>query len=450
MKWLAITLAVVCVGAAACVDKEGGDKADPSFIQSNLLASAPTPQHAVNADLGGKVTYLGCDVDHETAAIGDHVKVVHYWKVNEAPGPDWKLFTHVNGSAGDWINVDDTRMRKQYGPEKWKSGDIIRDEQVFPVLARWKSPDATVYVGMYRRGGQTEKDRMTVASGPNDGHGRVEVVKIPIAAAGGRAATAGYVVRRASGKIVVDGKGDEPDWASAPSTGPFKTAQNGGEPGGSASAKLLWDDQNLYALVEVVDADVASQFTKHDEPLWKEDAVELFIDADKNGHGYVELQVNPRNATFDSWFATVRPDGNDKWDSGMVTAVTVDGTLDKRDDVDKGWRAELAIPLKAVKGEDDKMDVRLPPRAGDTWKLDIVRVEKPKDGAVTASAWAAIDVSDFHALDRLVTVTFGDATGKTEAPPADAKVAPATAAKPAEAKGGADAKPVPKAAPKHK
>jgi hypothetical protein len=134
----------------------------------------------------------------------------------------------------------------------------------------------------------------------------------------------------------------------------------------------------------------------------------------------------------------------------MVTAVTVDGTLDKRDDVDKGWRAELAIPLQAVKGEDDKMAVRIPPRTGDTWKLDIVRVEKPKDGAVTASAWAAIDVSDFHALDRLVTVTFGDATGKTDAPPADTKTAPATAAKPAEAKGGADAKPAPKAAPKHK
>jgi hypothetical protein len=51
---------------------------------------------------------------------------------------------------------------------------------------------------------------------------------------------------------------------------------------------------------------------------------------------------------------------------------------------------------------------------GDTWKLDIVRVEKPRDSGVTASAWAQIDISDFHALDKLQTVTFGDATGKIE------------------------------------
>ena len=444
---LAVASALAVVAAAGCVEKET-DKVDEAFIQSNLLTSPPSPQHVVNADLGGKVTYLGCDIDHDSAVIGDRVKVTHYWKVIEAPGPDWKLFTHVNGSAGDWINVDDTKMRKQYGPEKWKVGETIRDEQVFPVLAKWKSPDATVYVGMYRRGGQSERDRMAVASGPNDGHGRVEVIKIPILASGAKNATPGYVIRRAAGKIVVDGKGDDADWAEAASTGPFKTAQGGGEPGGSATAKLLWDDKNLYALIDVADADVASQYTQHDEPLWKEDAVELFIDADKNGHGYVELQVNPRNATFDSWFATVRPGGNEKWDSGMVTAVTVDGTLDKRDDTDKGWRAELAIPLQAVKGEDDKMDVRIPPRVGDSWKLDIVRVEKPKDGAVTASAWAQIDVSDFHALDRLVTVTFGDDKGKTQPAPAastpatDAKVAPATA-KPAEPK-GSEAKPAKK------
>ena len=29
----------------------------------------------------------------------------------------------------------------------------------------------------------------------------------------------------------------------------------------------------------------------------------MFIDADGNRRGYVELQVNPNNVTFDSWFA---------------------------------------------------------------------------------------------------------------------------------------------------
>jgi hypothetical protein len=422
LSWLAL---------AACVEKET-EKVDESFIQSNLLSAAPSPQHPVNADLGGKVIYLGCDLDKETAAPGDRIKITHYWKVVEAPGAEWRLFTHVNGSSGEWINVDDTKMRKGYGPDRWKLGDIIRDEQTFPILKTWKSPEAVVYVGMYRKGGQSERDRMTIVSGPNDGHGRVKVVAIPIggAAKAGAGPDGGYVIRRATGPITVDGKADEKDWATAQSTGPFKTAEGGAPVEGETSARLLWDDKNLYVFVDVADKDVYSQYTKHDDPIWKEDAVELFIDADKNGHGYVELQVNPRNATFDSWFATVRPNGDEKWDSGMTTAVTVDGTLDKRDDVDKGWHAELSIPLAAVKGRDDKMDVRIPPRPGDSWKLNIVRVEKPEKGNLTASAWAQITIADFHAIDRLLTVTFGDEQGRTAAPASQPASQPASAPAP--------------------
>jgi hypothetical protein len=432
MKWLATVLAVgVSVLLAACVEKET-EKVDEGFVQANLLTTPPTPRHIVNADLGGKVVYLGCDLDKESAALGDRVKVTHYWKVVEAPGADWKLFTHVNGPGGDWINVDDTKMRKSYGPDRWKMGDVIRDEQVFPILKTWKSAEAVIYVGMYRRGGQSERDRIEIKAGPNDGHGRVRVATVKVTGGAATAAPAEpappYVVRRASGKIAIDGKADEPDWATAQSTGPFKVAQGGDDPGGSASAKLLWDDQNLYVLVEIADKDVASQYEKHDDPLWKEDAVELFIDADKNGHGYVELQVNPRNATFDSWFANVRPDGDEKWDSGMKTAVVVDGTLDQRDDEDRGWSAEIQIPLAAVKGRDDKMDVRIPPHVADSWKLDIVRVEKPKDKGGTASAWAQISVSDFHAPDKLVPVIFGDEKGRAEV---GAEPAPAPGSVPA-------------------
>jgi hypothetical protein len=425
---LVVVVGVVGGALAGCVEKEN-EKVDEAFVQSNLLTSPPTPQHVVHADLAGVVEYLGCDVDKERADLGDRVKITHYWKVTGPGVADWKPFTHVNGPAGDWINVDETKMRKQYGTDKWKLGDVIRDEQVFPILKTWKSSEAVVYIGMYRRGGQGERDRMQVKSGPNDGHNRVQVVKIAIGPAVpvATAPPTPFVVRHTTGPIKIDGKADEPDWAGAQSTGPFKTAEGGADPGGNTTAKLLWDDKNLYVFADIADKDVATPYTQHDDPLWKADAFELFIDADKNGHGYVELQVNPRNATFDAWFPNLRPESDPKWDSGMVSAVTVDGTLDKRDDVDQGWHVELAIPLAAVKGKDDKMDVRLPPRVGDTWKLDLVRVEKPKEGAVTASAWAAISLGDFHAIDKLMTVTFGDEKGGTipmpETPGPDAKTA---------------------------
>jgi len=406
---------VCCVALVACVEREGPDtpKADDGFIKDNLLSAAPSPKHVVNADLGGKVTYLGADVDKDSAVIGDKIKVIHYWKVIEPPGAEWRLFTHVNGAKGDWINVDDTRMRKGYGPDKWKAGDIIRDEQVFPILPTWKSADATIYVGMFRKGGQTEKDRMTIRSGPSDQKGRVKVATIPIGAVAGKPAPAvgdakPFAVQRAKGPIKLDGKASELDWAKAAVAGPFVDAEGGAPAGGSASARLLWDAEYLYAYVEVADKDVASSFKKTDDPLWKEDAVELFIDADGNGKGYVELQVSPRGTLFDAWFPTVRPESDVAWSSGMKAKVVVDGTLDARDDQDKGWAVELAIPLAAVKGKDAEMKVTLPPKPGDRWKLNLVRVEKPKDAGVTASSWSKIGIGDFHALDRLQTIEFVD------------------------------------------
>src|SRR5205085_3398181 len=131
--------------------------------------------------------------------------------------------------------------------------------------------------------------------------------------------------------ITIDGKADEPSWASAQATPLFKDAEGGSPVGQPTQAKLLWDDKNLYVFVDVTDSDAYSQYTKPDDPLWKEDTVELFIDADKNGRGYVELQVNPNNAQFDKWWAQTRATpGDESWTSGMASAVVVEGTRDNR------------------------------------------------------------------------------------------------------------------------
>ena len=45
---------------------------------------------------------------------------------------------------------------------------------------------------------------------------------------------------------------------------------------------------------------------------------------------------------------------------------------------------EIAIPLAAVKGKDDAMAVTIPPKPGDAWKLNVVRVDKPRDDPVVA------------------------------------------------------------------
>lgn len=395
---------------AGCVEKEPA--VDQSFVKANLLSAEPTPKHTVKADFGGKIVYLGADIDKDAVAPGDKITVVHYWKVVATPGSEWRAFTHVNGVGKDWMNVDETKMRKGYGPDRWKGGDIVKDEQTITLRKEWGSPFASIYVGLYKKGGQSERDRMPVVTGPHDGHSRVLVAKLNVTGvkAPSAAATAGYTVRKTASPITIDGKADEAVWKDAAGTGDFKDAE--GAPiktSGPTSAKLLWDDKNLYAWIDVGDTDIGSPYKKTDEPLWQADVVEFFIDADKNRRGYVELQINPNNAHFDTWFAQGRPNRDDSFDAKMQSAVVKD---------DKGWHVEVAIPLEAVKGKDAAMTVTVPPKPGDQWKLNIVRVDKNKsmkDKEIAASGWAQIPYSDFHALDKLVLVTFGDESGKTAA-----------------------------------
>jgi hypothetical protein len=381
----------------------------------------------VNADLGGKVVYLGNDVDKKVVRPGDKVRVVHYWKVTEPPGAEWRVFAHVNGGPGDWMNIDHSDMRAGHAPAKWRAGQIIRDEQAVTIGNDWKAPFAQITVGLYRRGGQAASDRMPVVSGPADAEARVLAARLSVV---GKSAAPelSYAVRRAGEPIVIDGRADEAAWLRVPASPEF-AATEGGEPVGQrTTARLLWDDAHLYVFIEAADRDVASSLLGRDDPLWKEDVVELFIDADGNRRGYVELQVNPHNAQFDAWFPRIRTgnaaDTDIAWSADMKSAVRVRGTVDERGDEDAGWDVEIAIPLAAVRGKDEGMKVAIPPQLGDRWRLNVVRGDKPKSGQLRASSWSPITIRDFHALDRLLVVVFADENG--QAPPIESALSAVT------------------------
>jgi hypothetical protein len=396
-------------------------KIDQATIDGNLLTEPPAQiENKVDANFGGKVVYLGNQVNPHVLGPGKQATVVHYWKVIEPPGEGWQIFSHLLGAGDHFMNLDRSDMREGYPVAKWKAGDIIRDEQTFTLDTPWPATSAQLVVGLWKKDGN---QRMEVVSGPVDGERRVLAYTWPVDPRG-RAfkPMPSYLIRRAKGPITLDGKDAEADWKQAPMSPSFEVAQGGPKVEGSARARLLWDDKNLYAFIEVEDSDVHSQYTKQDDPLWKEDVVELFIDADRNRHGYVELQVNPRNAHFDSWFPQTRgKETHFEWTSGMKSAVQVKGTVDQRGDRDKGWSAEIAIPLADVKGMDADMKVAIPPQVGDRWRLNVVRVDLPKGAeGVSASSWSPITIRDFHALGRMLNVVFADGDGALAGKPAGA------------------------------
>lgn len=421
-----LLIAGTLAGAIACVDKGPPAPAvDPALVAENLLTAPPTDiQNPIGAVFDGKITYLGNTIERSSVAPGDKIVITHYWQVNQAPGKNWKIFSHLVGDEANFSNVDQTDMRKGHPSDKWVAGQIIRDPQTFILRKDWRSPTAKMVVGIYKKGGHKTTDRMDVTGGEVKDRA-LTVATFTIDVSKAAPLPGALVARKANGPINVDGKADEPVWQTAAGTGAFQTAEGGPEPKGATTAKITWDDQNLYLFVSADDDDVTSQFTKNDEPIWKADVIEAFIDADGNGTGYVELQVSPQNVQFDAWFPTVRPQSDLAYSAGMKTAVNVRGTLNASGDDDQGWDAEMAIPLTAVKGMNPAMAVRLPPQPGDVWKFNVVRADYGKDGKPSAASWNRIRFSEWHSLDRMLTLTFADAAGGTKAAEAAPVPAPA-------------------------
>ncbi|HEY4238515.1 MAG TPA: carbohydrate-binding family 9-like protein [Kofleriaceae bacterium] len=420
MRLASIVALGVVLACAACVDRGNGPtgkKVDALYVKDHLLAARPAPGNdfvASGVILDGKVEYLGARISVPALAPGQTAKVTHYWRVITPPGADWKVFTLVRGAPGtpDFVNCDPGDMEIGHPVGDWKAGEIIEDPVDLAVRPDWKSQSARVLVGLVRIGGHGDGDRMAVPPGPKVVDRAIIAADVPVDLTKAPPPQGTVYVTHAPGPITIDGVGNDPGWAGAQLSPEFATAESSPEPSGKAQAKLAWDDQYLYVYVTIVDTDITTPFTKHDDTLWKNDDVEMFIDADGNRKGYVELQVNPANATFDSWFVGGRDKGDPSWDSGMITAVKVRGTV-TAGDVDQGWDAEIAIPWEAVKGRDPDMKIHTPPEVGDRWHMNVVHVDVKSGGEKTpsASSWNRITYGDWHAVDRMLTIVFADSKG---------------------------------------
>ncbi len=445
-------VAVALVGATlvGCVEQsDGPSEEDVKAAKEHILLEAPKMKYVVNAELEDKLIYLGCDVDTDTVTPQKAFTLTHYWKVVNAPGADWKMFVHLAtpGNKKTHLNADHVPISGKYPVGVWKKGEIIRDIHRISVPNTWPSDTLELYVGMWKG-----PSRMKVVKGPHDDENRVLAVKLPVVgvAPPKEVERKSLVVRKVkNGSIKLDGKLDDAAWKDAASTGAFVRTMDGSKAEQVTSAKVVWDDNNLYVAFDVEDTDIWTTLDKRDDKLWTQEAVEVFIDADGDGKTYVELQTNPKGALFDSYLPAYRKNEND-FDSGTKVAVHVNGTLDKRDDKDKGWTAEMQIPLSAVKGkEKDKPMTNVPPVVGTTWRANFFRLDQPKDKPQVGQAWSPPMVGDFHALDRFANLVFGDDKGqvpqkaddKKAETKGDAKVDPkATDTKKKDDKAGGDKK----------
>ncbi len=245
-----------------------------------------------------------------------------------------------------------------------------------------------------------------------------------------------YVVYRTVDDIAVDGKLDEESWALAPWTvdfGHIQSATAYARPHLRTRARLLWNDEYLYAAVELEEPHLVAHVVDKDEEIYDDNDIEMFIDVDGDAQDYIELEFNALGTVWDMLlpkeynrgglpFSHPRIPESQPWSlEGMRAAVRVDGSLNYPYDTDTGWVIELSIPWASLAPR-DRSGTPLN-RGGRTLRVNFSRVQHPwprdvwpiadwtnQGGPVWDWTWSPVLVYNMHACETWGRLVLSDRT----------------------------------------
>jgi hypothetical protein len=200
---------------------------------------------------------------------------------------------------------------------------------------------------------------------------------------------------------------DEAAWAGAPpiawGPAPHETR-----------FRALWSPGGLFLRFDADDASPWHTMTRRDEHLWDEEVVEIFLDLDRSGRDYYELEINPANVVCDLRMVSPWPDkqGDIDWNlAGLETRVRPQGGASGA----RGWTATAFLPWAGFRSLPSAAHLGLPPKPGDAWRFNVFRIERPggpkspEKDAVFA-AWSPPSVRSFHDAGAFRALVFAGTT----------------------------------------
>jgi hypothetical protein len=159
--------------------------------------------------------------------------------------------------------------------------------------------------------------------------------------------------------------------------------------------RALWSEVGLYLRFDATDPRPWHTMTRRDEHLWDEEVVEIFLDLDRSGRDYYELEINPANVVCDLRMISPWPDkkGDIDWNlAGLATRARKAGS---------GWTAAAFLPWEGLRSLPSAKKVELPPRPGVAFRFNVFRIDRPggkqspEKDAVFA-AWSKPQAPTFH------------------------------------------------------
>ena len=186
-----------------------------------------------------------------------------------------------------------------------------------------------------------------------------------------------YNCVRADSAIRVDGKLNDAAWRRAAWTGWFIDIRGPSlpKPRFRTRAKMLWDDHYFYVAAELAEPAVWATLTEHDSVIFRDNDFEVFLNPTGDSLNYFEFEINALNTGWDLFLPKPYRQGgkaDNSWEiPGLLTAVSVHGTLNDSRDRDHGWSVELAFPWSAFTVRSGVSR----PEPGAEWRVNFSRVE---------------------------------------------------------------------------
>ena len=152
---------------------------------------------------------------------------------------------------------------------------------------------------------------------------------------------------RITDDITIDGRLDEPVWATAPpATDLYQWARPGLPSTNKTEARFVYDNDNLYVGVNMWDKDIEDRVVnelKEDYQFRDTDGISVILDTLHDRRSGFLFGVNPAGARRDGQLAN---DGglNQDWDGVWDVKVSID---------ERGWMAEFIIPFKTLRFSND-------------------------------------------------------------------------------------------------
>ena len=177
----------------------------------------------------------------------------------------------------------------------------------------------------------------------------------------------------AESPVKIDGKLDDAVWKTAqvyPLNLDLGVQQEGKTVIEGGEARLAWDKDNLYVAIRFTDSDIVAEGQEDQlHHYTMGDLVEVFIKPDDQTW-YWELYATPAGKKTSFFF----PGGGRlgvpscfTYTCGMAVAAQCDGSLNKWEDRDREWTAEMAVPLKDLTARGEKFE------PGAHWRILVSR-----------------------------------------------------------------------------